>query len=121
MIGKYGDLPWYIYSDKITKVDIINEIKPIYTSCWFLGMKNLTEIKGLNNLDTSNTIRMDGMFEGCENIEELDLSNFDTSKVTTMCSMFRNTRKLRNLNLSSFNTTNVTDMSSMFKNCSNER
>ena len=47
-----------------------------------------------------------------ENIKGLE--NLDTSQVTNMSFMFSNCHKLTSLNLSSFNTSNVTDMGTMF-------
>lgn len=113
-------IPWGYYSNKITKVKIVNEIKPINTSHWFLGMTNLTNIEGLANINTSNTVNMDGMFEGCKKITSLDLRSFNTENVTSMSSMFRNTKGLNSLNLSSFDTSKVTDMSKMFMNCGHD-
>ena len=70
-----------------------------------------------DNINTSYTINMNSMFDGCSGLIELDLSMFDTSKVTDMSSMFKDCRALQNLNLSSFNTDKVTDMNSMFMDC----
>lgn len=115
-----GIVPWYEFSNKITSVKIVNEIKPINTSHYFLGMTNLTNIEGLKNINTSNTVNMDGMFEGCEKITSLDLKSFNTKNVTSMSSMFRNTKGLNSLDLSSFDTSRVTDMSKMFMNCGHD-
>ena len=45
---------------------------------------------------------MRGMFNGCNELEHLDLSNFDTSKVTDMEFMFYNCNKLKYLNILNF-------------------
>ncbi|MBR4925604.1 MAG: BspA family leucine-rich repeat surface protein [Prevotella sp.] len=103
------------------------------------------EIEGLEYLNTSESVNMEGMFNYCR-VKSLDLSHFDTRKVTNMqlmfnhCTelkdvefgdnfntenvtnmwvMFNNCSKLENLDLSSFNTAKVTDMGEMFANCSN--
>ena len=47
----------------------------------FNECNKLKEIKGLNNLNTSNVTTMRGMFQLCNELEYLDLSNFDTSKL----------------------------------------
>ncbi|EOS7799753.1 BspA family leucine-rich repeat surface protein [Enterococcus hirae] len=54
-------------------------------------LKNVTEIEGLSQLDTSNVTDMRCMFSDMDNLTSLDVSSFDTSKVTTMGSMFKNT------------------------------
>ena len=95
------------------------DVRPIYTHYWFDGMSKLTEIEGLNYLNTSNVKRMAYMFNGCSSLSSLDLSNFDTSNVTDMEGMFKNCGSLKNLDLSSFDTSHVGLMSFMFCNCYN--
>ena len=92
-------------------------VRPIYTHFWFDGMSKLTEIEGLNYLNTSNVKRMAYMFNECSSLISLDLSHFDTSKVTDMEGMFRNCSGLKELDLSSFDTSNVGSMGFMFCNC----
>lgn len=87
---------------------------PSDASQMFEGLENVTEIKGLNKVDTSKTTNMSYMFNDDSNLTSLDLSSFDTSNVTDMSSMFANAKRLKNLNISSFNTGKVTDMAYMF-------
>lgn len=84
-------------------------------------LSNMTEIDGLNLLDTSKVTSMYAMFYRTDNLENINLSNFTTTNVTSMSYMFSNTRKLTNLDLSSFDTSRVTDMSNMFANVSSLR
>ena len=91
---------------------------------FFSYLVNMTEIEGIEYLDTSSVWYMDFMFDGCESLTSLDVSNFDTSNVTSMGSMFYGCEslfaycwKLTSLNLSNFNTSNVTDMYNMFEGC----
>ena len=77
----------------------------------------IKEIKGLENINTSNVISMMGMFQCCAELEYIDVSNFDTSKVTNMSWMFDCCSNLTNLNVSKFDTSKVTDMSMMFYAC----
>lgn len=51
----------------------------------------------LSNLDTSNVVDMYHMFNGCTNLEELNLCSFNTSKVTDMRGMFMNTLNIKNI------------------------
>lgn len=89
------------------------------TSCseWFAGCSSLTEIIGLENLNTSDVEDMSNMFSGCEILTKIDLSHFDTRKVTNMSFMFEYCWELSELDLSSFNTKHVTNMLDMFLCC----
>ena len=90
------------------------------TSCyrWFYGCKNLTNIEGIENLNTENVTYMNSMFNKCTALKSLDLTNFNTAKVTNMSYMFYNCSALASLNVSKFNTAEVKDMDFMFYNCS---
>lgn len=79
--------------------------------------KELTNIEGLKNLDTSKATDMSGMFYECRKLTTLDLSCFDTSNVEDMSYMFNACVTLRSLNISSFDTSKVTTMQSMFQAC----
>lgn len=94
------------------------EVSPTSTYRWFYGMTNLTEIKGLEYLNTSNVTTMEGMFYNCSQLTSLDLDKFNTSNVTTMNYMFNGCSSLETLDVSKFNTSNVTTMNSMFSGCS---
>ena len=90
------------------------------TSCyrWFYGCKNLTNIEGIENLNTENVTYMNSMFNECTALKSLDLTNFNTAKVTNMSYMFNDCSALASLNVSKFNTAEVKDMDFMFYNCS---
>ena len=49
---------------------------------------------------------MGGMFEGCYNLETIDVSNFDTSNVNNINNMFSFCFNLEFVNLSNFDTRN---------------
>ena len=89
------------------------------TSCfeWFKNQKSLTNIKGLEYLNTKEVTTMLYMFFGCTALESLDASHFNTEKVTNMNSMFEECEKITELDLSCFNTENVKDMGLMFFGC----
>ena len=89
------------------------------TSCyyWFCNCSELTDIEGIENLNTENVTNMRGMFFNCPNLSSLDLTNFSTGNVTDMNSMFGYCQ-LSSLDLTSFNTANVTEMNFMFQGCS---
>ena len=125
--GAYGlnegtsDPGWIGQRSKIKKVVFdasFANARP--TSCykWFYDCKELTNIEGIEYLNTEKVTDMSWMFSGCAKLSSINLSNFNTEKVTDMSSMFWNCSALTSLDLSNFNTEKVTDMSYMFRGCS---
>ena len=113
---------WYDKREKIKTVVIDASFacaRP--TSCyyWFSGCNNLTEIKGIENLNTENVTNMSYMFVKCKALTSLNLTSLNTEKVTNMQGMFKECSDLTSLDLSNFNTEKVTDMQGMFWECSN--
>ena len=90
------------------------------TSCykWFDMCTSLTEIEGIENLNTEKVTNMGSMFSDCHVPNPLDVSNFDTQNVEDMSCMFSNCEGLNSLDLSKFDTQKVTNMNSMFWNSS---
>ena len=90
------------------------------TSCcrWFADCFYLTEIEGIENLNTQNVTDMSWMFNCCYALTSLDVSNFNTQNVEDMIDMFLGCEGLSLLDLSNFNTERVENMSSMFSGCS---
>ena len=90
------------------------------TSCcrWFADCFYLTEIEGIENLNTQNVTDMSWMFTCCYALTSLDVSNFNTQNVEDMTDMFLGCEGLSLLDLSNFNTERVENMSSMFSGCS---
>ncbi|MCW4094088.1 BspA family leucine-rich repeat surface protein [Segatella copri] len=90
------------------------------TSCcrWFADCFYLTEIDGIENLNTQNVTDMRDMFVCCYALTSLDVSNFNTQNVEDMTDMFLGCEGLSLLDLSNFNTERVEDMSFMFSGCS---
>lgn len=60
----------------------------------FQVLSNMTEVKGMENLNTAKVTRMDWMFEACNSLQTIDVSSFDVSKVTKMDYMFGDCYKL---------------------------
>ena len=89
------------------------------TSCclWFADCFYLTEIEGIENLNTEKVTNMVSMFSGCYALTSLDVSNFNTQNVEDMSLMFEYCSALSSLDLSKFNTANVKNMEDMFKEC----
>lgn len=113
------------YPDKTITTVIFNssfaQARPKTTSYWFYYLDKLREIKGIEYLNTSNTVNMGDMFAGCSNLISLNCSNFDTSNVKWMSGMFSGCKKMSIIDVSDFNTSNVTDMARMFSECSSLR
>ena len=84
----------------------------------FSGLSNLTDISGIDNLNTDNVTSMRLMFSQCSSLTTLDLHTFNTAKVTNMAMMFYLCSGLTSLRVGSFNTANVTNMNEMFDGCS---
>ena len=90
------------------------------TSCykWFDMCTSLTEIEGIENLNTEKVTNMGSMFSGCHVLNPLDVSNFDTQNVEDMSCMFWNSSALTTIYVSDkFVTTKVSSGSEMFKDC----
>jgi len=84
----------------------------------FSGLSNLTDISGIDNLNTDNVTSMRLMFSQCSSLTTLDLHTFNTAKVTNMAMMFYLCSGLTSLRVNSWNTANVTNMNQMFQGCS---
>ena len=93
--------------------------RPTTCFAWFRNFTNLTQIEGIENLNTEKVTDMNSMFSTCLCPKSLDVTNFNTANVKDMGSMFFGCRNLAELDLSNFNTANVKDMSSMFSECKN--
>ena len=87
------------------------------TDSFFYGLKNLKEINGANNIDTSQVTDMSWMFYGCGVLNGLDVSKWNTSQVTKMSWMFGGCSALDALDVSGWDTSKVTDMSAIFQGC----
>ena len=109
-------------NEAITKVVFdksFAQARPTSTYSWFCGMKNLISIEGMEYLDTSRVKYMQNMFEGCSNLEYIDVSRFNTENVEYMGCMFYGCSNLEYIDVSRFNTENVQYMTGMFCGCSN--
>lgn len=89
------------------------------TTCksWFNGFYQLTEIKGIKNLNTSNVSDMAYMFAGCTNLKSVDLTYMYSPYVKDMSYMFCDCSSLKTVYLKGLNTSNVEDMKHMFERC----
>ena len=110
---------WYgLPITRVTFTSSFANTRPKSNFHWFFELSGLTEIEGIENLNTSCSTNMSGMFRGCSSLTSLDLSNFDTSSVTDMSYMFNGCTSLTSLNLNGFETSLVRNMIYMFYDCS---
>ena len=83
---------WSFENDALTTVAIDESFASctsiISTAFWFYNCVALTDINGIENLNTSSVTDMRGMFAGCSHLASLNLSRFDTQNVTDMGWLF---------------------------------
>lgn len=86
----------------------------------FINQKNLADISGIKDWDTSNVADMTRAFYGCSSLADLaPISNQNTSHVTTLEQTFDGDVSLVSLNqLANWDTSSVTTMFRLFGNCS---
>ena len=113
---------WYhdYYSEDITTVVFdpsFAAARPTTTYYWFAELEGLSSISGIEYLNTSDVVNMQGMFFDCSSLTSLDVSHFNTDNVTDMSFMFTECHNLSSLDVSSFNTDSVTTMGGMFFDC----
>ena len=111
---------WLVNKNNVTKVvfdPAFANARPTNCYAWFNGCENLTNIEGIEYLNTSQVTDMHNMFYNCYHLQTTDFSGFDTRKVKDMSCMFYNCSSLKSLDISNFNTSEVTDMRGMFEGC----
>ena len=91
--------------------------RPTTCRSWFNGFLQLTEIKGIKNLNTSEVRYMSYMFAGCSNLKSVDLTYMNLQKVEDMSYMFNYCLALKTVYLKGLNTYKVKNMKSMFELC----
>ncbi len=109
----YPDTPWVEIKDEIKKINItgnINFDEDTSLCNLFKDLTNVTEINGLDKLDTSNVTNMYGMFDGCSSLTTLDVSKFNTEKVEDMVKIFYDCNSLTKLDLSNFDLSSIQEV-----------
>ena len=91
--------------------------RPTTCRSWFKGFYQLTEIKGIKNLNTSEVRYMSYMFAECSKLKSVDLTYMNLQKVEDMSYMFNYCLVLKTIYLKGLNTSNVKKMNSMFELC----
>lgn len=88
------------------------------TEDWFAGFINLSELVNPENLNTEDVTEMEGMFDGCSALTELDLTMWDVSWAENMKNMFRGCTMLETLDITNWAPVYVRDFRRMFYGCS---
>ena len=92
--------------------------RPTICDYWFYDCGKLTDIEGIEYLNTEKVTSMESMFGWCDALTSLDLTNFNTTNVTSMHLMFNGCFALTTIYASDkFVTTNVQSSSNMFWGC----
>ena len=115
--------------NKITKINIVDTVIINGEGRYmFRNLPNLTEITGLENLDTITFQRVTSLkdlFENDKNLvtikglEKNTNTKFDTSKLNDLTEMFKGCSSLSTLDLSGIDMSKVNNWTNMFADCSN--
>ncbi|MBR1544153.1 MAG: BspA family leucine-rich repeat surface protein [Muribaculaceae bacterium] len=76
------------YAERVVFKPSFAAARPNGCASWFQGSENLTEIEGLEYLNTSEVTTMNRMFNRCISLGTLDLNTFDMTNVTDVSYMF---------------------------------
>ena len=118
------------YPALVEKIDVADELAPIYEAVFDVRTKGMTnfsnlfegykgeDLTGVRKLDTSKVKNFNGTFSKCSEITELDLSAWDMSSAEDVSWMFYNTYKLTKLNISTWKLPKIVKSTSyMFSSC----
>lgn len=118
-----------MFPSDVTKVTIQSSFSRVPLQSlkrYFYGMKKLTSITGLENLNISKVTSMKDMFCNCTSLTSVDLSGLNTSNVTDMSCMFMCIKvydddqpsSLKSIKFGGkFTTANVENLMMMFYGC----
>ena len=119
--GEFEDtnIQWENESNKIKKVQILDQIKSNYVKAWFKGCINLTTLINFKKLDVSDCTDFSSMFTYCKSLQNVnELQTWNVSNGTDFSFMFFYCSSLQNLNeLKYWNVSNGVDFAGMFYNC----
>ena len=123
--ANWSNIPWIITRDSgnqpisksVKSVNFTATVNAVDMRYFFNGCSNMESVD-LSKLNTTNLTNTAYLFNGCSSLTSINLSRFNTSNVTTMERMFNGCSGLTAIDVSSFDTRNVTNMDSMFNRCS---
>lgn len=119
-----GGAPWAAsagagatLAQHVVITDGFASVKPKHLINWFVNFTLITEIEGLDNLNTSEVTSVQGTFAGCQKLQSLDLSTWDLSKATVATQMFHNCEKLETITTNKTWTISDGYSNNMFTGC----
>lgn len=83
----------------------------------FYALSKLKTIEHLDVIDVSEGEDFSSMFNGCLELEAIDVSNFKTGNSLTFDAMFQDCMKAKTIDVSNFNTGKAISLDAIFKNC----
>jgi len=96
----------------LIQTDYFTDLSFMFFECF-----TLMTIENFSNLNTEKVTNMEGTFESCILLQEIEISNLNTSEVTDMSFMFEKCASLQEIDLSGWKTNKVKNMKAMFENC----
>ncbi|MDI6024511.1 BspA family leucine-rich repeat surface protein [Leucobacter sp. UT-8R-CII-1-4] len=105
----------YEYTKKIIFSDPANTVLPSDSSSFFARYLYLEEFVGIEELDTSDVVNFENMFENVRAVEKLDLGTWDTSNGTNFSGMFLDMYNLVDLNVATWDVANAVNLSRTFE------
>ena len=112
---------WLEHNADITQVvfdPTFANVQPTSTYGWFDSMSQLSDISGLQYLNTSQVTNMASMFNACTGLTTLDLGSFATANVENMSAMFSGCSALTTIYAGTgWSTASVTESDGMFAGC----
>ncbi len=101
---------------RVVAISIGSGVKAPEDSSELLNLKGL-KVADLSCLDTSSTIRLASLFEGCSELLSVELGGIDTSKVQSVDHMFYACSSLTSLDLSSLDFRSVRVANALVSEC----
>ena len=117
--GYYDQIQKIIVHPSMMNAPLTSMNRMFTTGANYRPLSAMTEIEGLENLNTADVWGMEEMFAYCEALTTLDLTSFDISKVETTKSMFYGCKNLKTIYCEddwSVSST-LTESSAMFSGC----
>ena len=115
-----SNVPWNDVKTQVERVvfdSTFSRIRPRYLANWFNGFTSLTNVEGIANLNTSETIKFSSMFSGCSNLESLDVSKFDVSAAQSLDRVFYGCSKLQTLDVSGWRAIRANTLKEICSGC----
>lgn len=90
---------------------------PVDSGSLFEGFSEATSIDFGENVDTTDVVNMEKMFDGCTALKSVDISAFESDKVQSFVEMFENCSSLAALDLGALEIDSAVSIARMMKGC----